>query len=118
MGKCEPCQQTRNVKCHKTVSDNKGSSAVLAVRRFLRNTLITYETCFKKLIHGKNTRHNKHDKNRYDDTFSVKLIPVSDWPEHAIPSFNSQIDHKKYGNFSHCEQQISVGEQAAKNLTT
>ena len=118
MGKRYPRQQTRNVKCDETVGDDKSACTVLAVRSFLRNTLIDIETCFKELIHGQNTRDEKHDENVKDDAFPAKLDLVFDWPKHAVPSLDSKAGHKKDGHFSHCKQKISVGEQAAKNLTT
>ena len=117
MAKRYPRQQTRNVKCHKTVCDDKSPSTVLAVRSFLRNALFASEFCLDQLIHGQNTRDNEHDENVNDDTFSAKLILVFDWPKHAVPSLDSKTGHKKYGNFSHCKQKISVCEQAAKNLS-
>ena len=118
MAKRYPCQQTRYVKCHKTVGDDESPCTILAVRSFLRNTLLASETTFKELIHGKNARNDKHDENVNDDTFPAKLILVFDWSKHAIPSLNSKAGHKKDGNFSHCKQKISVCEQAAKNLAT
>ena len=117
MAKRYPCQQTRNVKCHKTVCDNKSPGTVLAVRSFLRNALFASEFCLDQLIHRQNTRDNEHDENVNDDTFSAKLILVFDWPKHAVPSLDSKTGHKKDGNFSHCKQKISVCEQAAKNLS-
>jgi len=116
MGKRYPCQQTRDVKCDQTEGDDKSPCTILAVRCFLRNTLLAIKTSLKKLIHGKNTRDDKHDENVKDDTFSAKLILVSDWPKHAVPSLDSKAGHKKDGNFSHCKQKISVCEQATKNL--
>ena len=118
MAKGEPCQQTGNVKCDKTVGDDESSCTVLAIRGFLGNALLASEFCLNQLIHRKNARDNKHDKNVNDDTFSAKLILVFNWSKHAVPSLNSKAGDEKDGDFPHCKQKISVCEQPAKNLAT
>ena len=116
MAKRYPCQQAGNVKCDQTVRNDKSPGTILAVRSFLRNTLLTIQTGLKELIHRQNARDDKHDEYVNDDTFSAKMILVFDWPKYAVPSLNGKAGHKKDGNFPHCKQKISVCEQATKNL--